>query len=76
MINNIKYDRNNAKPGSGNEKVFNGLKKLINDVSNKKVKKECAIKRMKENYSRVRTTKAKRKYCFSEPDDSCSLLFV
>ena len=64
LINDIRDDTNNVKPGSGDKKVFDDLEKLINDIRNKKVKKESAIKRMKK-YSQVRTTKAKRKYCFS-----------
>ena len=66
LINDFRDDANNVKSGSGDKKVFLDLKKLINDISNNKVKKESAIKRMKKKYNRVKTTKTKRKYCFSE----------
>ena len=46
LINNIRADTNNFKPGSGDKKVFNDLEKSINDISKNKVKKEDAIKRM------------------------------
>ena len=45
-------------------KVFDDVENLINDISNNKVKKVGAIKRMKKKYIWLRTTKAKRKYCF------------
>ena len=48
LINNIRDDTNNVKPGSGDKKVSDDLGKLINGISNKKVKQESDIKRMKK----------------------------
>ena len=48
LINNIRDDTNNVKPGSGDKKVSDDLGKLINGISNKKVKQENDIKRMKK----------------------------
>ena len=39
LINDIRADTNNVKPGSGDKKVFNDLEKLIYEMSNNKVKK-------------------------------------
>ena len=50
LINNIRVDTNNVKPGFGDKKVFNDLKKLISDISQNKVKKEDTIKRWKKVY--------------------------
>ena len=44
LINNIRADTNKVKPSSGDEKVFNDLNGLINDIQNKKTKRESAIK--------------------------------
>ena len=42
LINNIRADTNKVKSSSGNEKVFNDLNGLINDIQNKKnYKKKC-----------------------------------
>ena len=46
--------KKNAKPGSGNKKVFDDLEKLINDISNNKVKKESEIKRMKKSLAELK----------------------
>ena len=53
LINDIRDDRNNVKPGYGDKKVFNDLEKLINDMSNDKVKKESAIKRVKRSIAEL-----------------------
>ena len=52
LINDIRVFINNAKTCVGDKKVFNDLK-LINDISNIKVKKEGAIKRMKKSISEL-----------------------
>ena len=53
LINDIRDDRNNVKPGYGDKKVFNDLEKLINDMSNDKVKKESAIKTVKRSIAEL-----------------------
>ena len=53
LINDIRDDTNNVKPGSGDKKVFDDLGKLINDKSNNKVKKEGAVKRMKKSIAEL-----------------------
>ena len=50
LINDNRSRTNKVKPGSGNKKVFNDLNRLINDISNNKVKKESTTKRMKKKY--------------------------
>ena len=50
LINDNRSRTNKVKPGSGNKKVFNELNRLINDISNNKVKKESTTKRMKKKY--------------------------
>ena len=65
LINDIRDDTKNVKPGSGNKKVFDDLEKLINDISNNKVKKESAINRMKKSLAELKQLRQK-KYCFSK----------
>ena len=43
LINDIRDDRNNVKPCSGDKNVFDDSEKLINDISNNKVKKESVV---------------------------------
>ena len=45
LINNIRADTNKIKSSSGNEKVFNDLNELINDMQNKKTTRKSAIKK-------------------------------
>ena len=45
--------------GSGDKKVFLDLKKLINYISNNKVKKENAIKRMKKSITELKQLRQK-----------------
>ena len=47
LINDIGADTNKVKSISGNEKVFNDLNGLINDIQNKKNKRENVIKKIK-----------------------------
>ena len=47
LINNIRADTNKVKPSSGDEKVFNDLNGLINDIQNKKTKRKSAIKKIR-----------------------------
>ena len=55
----------NVKVGYKNKKVFNDLNRLMTDITNNKVKKEDAIKRL-EKYIRLKSTKIRKKYCFSK----------
>ena len=43
LINDIRNDRDNVKPCSDDKKVLDVSEKLINDISNNKVKKESAV---------------------------------
>ena len=45
LINDIGADTNKVKSSSGDEKVFNDLNKLINDIQNKKIERKDAIKK-------------------------------
>ena len=47
LINDIRADTNRVKPSSSDEKVFNDLNGLINDIQNKKTKRENVIKKIK-----------------------------
>ena len=46
LINNIKADTNKVESSSGDEKVFNALNGLINDIKNKKITRKSAIKKI------------------------------
>ena len=59
LINDIRDDTNNVKPGSGSKKVFDDLEKLKNDISNNKVKKESTIKRMKKSVAELEQLRQK-----------------
>ena len=50
MINDIRFDTNNVEVSYKDEEVFDGLNRLITEISNNKVKKEDAIKKLKEVY--------------------------
>ena len=47
FINNIRADTNKVKSSSGDEKVFNDLNGLINDIQNKKTTRKSAIKKIR-----------------------------
>ena len=47
LINNIRADANRIRSSSGNEKVFNDLNKLINDIQNNKIKRKDAVERIR-----------------------------
>ena len=51
LINDIRTDTNNAEVSYKDKKVFNDLNRLITEISNNKVKKEDAIKRLKKSVS-------------------------
>ena len=48
LINDVGADTNKVKSSPGNEKVFNALNGLINDIQNKKTTRENAIKKIKD----------------------------
>ena len=49
MVGDIRTDMSNIKVGYKDKKVFNDLNRLITDISNNKVKKENAIKRLEKS---------------------------
>ena len=65
LINDIRTDINNVEVSYKDKKVFNDLNKLITDISNNKVKKQNAIKRLKKSVSDLNQLRQK-KYCFSK----------
>ena len=65
LINNIGADTNKIKSSSGDEKVFNGLNRLINDIQNKKTTRKSAIKKIRNIISDLEQQRQK-KYCFSK----------
>ena len=48
LINNIRADTNKVKSSSGDEKVFNDLNGLINDIQNKKTTRKSTIKKIRD----------------------------
>ena len=50
LINDIRFDTNNVEVSYKDEEVFDGLNRLITEISNNKVKKEDANKKLKEVY--------------------------
>ena len=51
LSNDIRIDMSNVKVGYKDKKVFNDLNWLITDISNNKVKKEDAIKKLEKSIS-------------------------
>ena len=49
LINDIGADINRVRSSSGDEKVFNDLNELINDIQNKKIKRKDAIKKNRKH---------------------------
>ena len=49
LVDDIRIDMSNVKVGYKDKKVFNDLNRLITDISNNKVKKEDAIKRLEKS---------------------------
>ena len=67
LLEDIRAERNNVKSSSRDKKVFNNLDKLINDIKKaKKTTRKNSLEKNKEHCLRLRSTKAKRKYCFSK----------
>ena len=64
LIKDIRNDTNNVKPSSGYKNVFDDLEKLMNDISNNKVKNESAIKTMKKSIAEPEQLKQKESTVF------------
>ena len=50
LIDDIRIDINKVKVSKGDKKVFNDLGRLITDISNNRVRKENAVKRLNKLY--------------------------
>ena len=48
LIKNIRADTNKVKSSSGDQKVFNDLNGLVNDIQNKKITKKSTIKKIRD----------------------------
>ena len=64
FINNIRADTNKVKSSSGDEKVFNDLNGLINDIQNKKTTRKSAIKKIRNIISDLDQQRQKKKVLF------------
>ena len=64
MINDIGTDTNKVRSSSGDEKVFNDLNALINDIQDKKTTRKSAIKE-KRNIISDLDQQRQKKYCFT-----------
>ena len=60
LITDIGADTNKVKSSSGDEKVFNDLNGLINDIQNKKIKRKSAIKKIRSIISNLDQQKQKK----------------
>ena len=65
LIKDIRADTNKDKSNSGDEKVFNDLNGLINDIENKKTTRKSAIKKAKSIILDLDQQRQK-KYCSSK----------
>ena len=65
LINDIGIDTNKVRSSSGDEKVFNDLNALINDIQDKKTTRKSAIKEKRNIISDLDQQRQKKKYCFS-----------
>ena len=65
LLNDIRADTNKVKSSFGNQKVFNDLNGLINDIKNKKTTRKSAIKKISGIISDLDQQRQK-KYCFSK----------
>ena len=50
LITDIGADTNKVKPSSGDEKVFNDLDGLINDIQNKKLQEKVPLENKKHYF--------------------------
>ena len=60
LINDITADTNRVRSSSGDEKVFNDLNELINDIQNKKIKRKDAIKKIENIVSNLDQQRQKK----------------
>ena len=64
LIDDIRINLNKVKVSNEDKKDFNGLNKLITDISNNKVTKEDGVERLKKNMSDLSQLKEKRSIVF------------
>ena len=64
LIDDIRINLNKVKVSIEDKKVFNGLNKLMTDISNNKVTKEDGVERLKKNMSDLGQLKEKRSIVF------------
>ena len=64
LIDDIRINLNKVKVSIEDKKVFNGLNKLMTDISNNKVTKEDGVERLKKNLSDLGQLKEKRGIVF------------
>ena len=64
LIDDIRINLNKVKVSIEDKKVFNGLNKLMTDISNNKVTKEDGVERLKKNMSNLGQLKEKRSIVF------------
>ena len=60
LINDIGADTNRVRSSSDDEKVFNDLNELINDIQNKKIKRKDAIKKIENIVSNLDQQRQKK----------------
>ena len=60
LINDIRADTNRVRPSSGDEKVFNDLNKLINDIQNSKIKRKDVVERIRNIFSNLNQQRQKK----------------
>ena len=66
FINDIRADTNKVKSSSGDEKVFDDLSGLINDIKNKKTTRKSTIKKISGIVFDLDQQRQKKKYCSSK----------
>ena len=64
LIDDVRINLNKVKVSIEDKKVFNGLNKLMTDISNNKVTKEDGVERLKKNMSDLGQLKEKRGIVF------------
>ena len=60
LINDIRADTNRVRPSSGDEKVFNDLNKLINDIQNSRIKRKDVVERIRNIFSNLNQQRQKK----------------
>ena len=64
LLDDVRINLNKVKVSIEDKKVFNGLNKLMTDISNNKVTKEDGVERLKKNMSDLGQLKEKRGIVF------------